>query len=220
MQKTDKGFQLLGSVTGETIVVTSLVWLAGDVLLVGTKEAELHVIEAGDFKNKFPAETTILLDIGKDLESMEQLPVASHDSVFEQEKKELDVMCLTNFGQGFAFAIFNIVYIFHKETLSRYRKKIEIVLPSNMYPSNLFKITQMTFNPPKDTILVTALHPQIYLCKFEYSEDIKSEMQELQFKPFGEYLHIDEIIDIAMCPWKPIIMSSCNYHHHIMIITK
>lgn len=69
MSRQDKSFGVIGTMTGEHKVVTSLVWLTPEILVAGTSADQLLFIEGGDPKQNFVASTVHLLDLEKAKES-------------------------------------------------------------------------------------------------------------------------------------------------------
>lgn len=65
MSRQEKGFSVIGTITGENKIVTSLMWLMPDVLVVGTAEGHLHIIEGGDPKFVYAADKIDLIDLAK-----------------------------------------------------------------------------------------------------------------------------------------------------------
>lgn len=57
-----------------------------------------------------------------------------------------------------------------------------------------------------DTVIATTLHSQIYISKLYEAEAI--DEQSLSFEMIGEPLHIDGIIGMSVCSWKPIIITA------------
>lgn len=53
LNKTEKGFAPVGTIKGDGLIVTSLTWLSGEILLAGTAEGDLLLVENGDLKVSF-----------------------------------------------------------------------------------------------------------------------------------------------------------------------
>lgn len=124
-----------------------------------------------------------------------------------QSTDKFEVNCLTYFENGFCFAQHNCVYVFEKEkSYVRYTKRTEIKIPITLYSDELYKITNISINAQMDTVIVTAKHNQIYIAALFEPETIT--LQRLHFKMLGESLHIDGIIGMAVCSWRPIIMTA------------
>lgn len=122
--------------------------------------------------------------------------------------ERLDINCLTNFGKGFAFAVHNVVYVFEKESNFRYIKKTIITIQIDIYSDELYKIVNIAINPQQDTIIASTVHSQIYIGMLFVPETLKVKL--LNFQTLGEPLHIDGIIGLSVCSWKPIIMTACK----------
>lgn len=63
MSRQDKTFTAIGTITGEHKIVTSLAWISGDLLIVGTSVGKLLLVEGGDQKAVYCAFTTDEIDV-------------------------------------------------------------------------------------------------------------------------------------------------------------
>lgn len=118
-----------------------------------------------------------------------------------------DVNCLTNFEIGFCYAQYNQLFVFEKEkSYNRYTRRAVIKIPIKLYAPESYKITNVSVNAQMDTVIVTTYHSQIYISKLFDPEMVT--LQYLEFVMLGEPLHIDSIISISICSWKPIIMTA------------
>lgn len=63
MSRQDKTFTTIGSITGEHKIVTSLAWISGDLLIVGTSVGKLLLVEGGEQKAFYCAFTTDEIDL-------------------------------------------------------------------------------------------------------------------------------------------------------------
>lgn len=117
------------------------------------------------------------------------------------------VNCLTQFPNGFCYAIHNALYVFEKDkTYMRFMKKTVIKIPIKIYADELYEIIQVSINVVADTVIVTAKHNQIYIGMPFATDTMK--LQFLEFKVLGESLHTFSIIDLAVCLWKTIVLSA------------
>lgn len=117
--------------------------------------------------------------------------------------------CLTNFENGFCFAEFNQLYVFEKEkSYIRYTRRSIITIPIELYTPKSYKITNVSVNVQMDTVIVTTYHSQIYISRLFDPEIIT--LQHLKFSMLGEPLHIESIVSMSICSWKPIIMTACK----------
>lgn len=116
------------------------------------------------------------------------------------------VNCLTQFQKGFVYALHNMVVVFERETNYRFAKKTLIRIPQTIYPEASYCIQNVAINSQMDTVIVTTRHSQIYIGMLFVPETLK--VKELEFRTLGEPLHIDGIIGMSVCPWKPIIMTA------------
>lgn len=119
------------------------------------------------------------------------------------------VNCLTYFELGFCFAQFNVLHVFVKDkNYMRYMKRSEIALTFDFYAEDSYKIANVSINSRMDTVAVTAMHRQIYVATLFDAESVS--LQLYAFKMLGEELHIDAIISISTCLWKPIVMTTAT----------
>lgn len=65
MSRQDKSFGMIGTMSGEHKIITSLVWLTAEILVAGTSADQLLFIEGGDPKQNFIASTVAFLDLEK-----------------------------------------------------------------------------------------------------------------------------------------------------------
>lgn len=68
MSRQEKGFSLVGTVSGENKQVTSLAWLSPEILVAGLANGQLFFVEGGDPKANFCALTTNSIDLTKSKE--------------------------------------------------------------------------------------------------------------------------------------------------------
>lgn len=119
-----------------------------------------------------------------------------------------DVKCLTHFSKGFCYSIHNVLYVYERLPNHNYKKKSIITIPMDLYEKKLYSIENVAINKPMDTVIVTPKHNQIYYSMLYVPEMLEAE--RLEFKKLGEPLHIDGIISMSVCAWKPIIMTACE----------
>lgn len=118
-----------------------------------------------------------------------------------------DVKCLTNFSKGFCYSVHNVLYVYEKQPNHNYKKKSIITVPVDLYERRLYEIENVAINGKMDTVIVTPKHNQIYYSMLYVPEMLNAE--QLEFNKLGEPLHIDGIISMSVCAWKPIIMTAC-----------
>lgn len=202
MNKTDKGFGQIGSIKGDNLLVTSIAWLTSEALAAGTAEGELIIVESGDLKFKMRADEVEKIDIAADTDA--ELSVTP-DNDFRKEN--YDVLCLTQFTQGFLYSMHNSVHVFEKTSNYVFTKKSIIRIPITLYDEQTYKIVNVAVNAEEDTIVVATKHSQIYIGMLFVPETLK--VSELVFRHLGEPLHVSGIVGLSLCSWKPIIMTSC-----------
>ncbi|XP_058450791.1 cilia- and flagella-associated protein 57 [Malaya genurostris] len=205
MNKTDKGFGQIGSVKGDNLLVTSIAWLTSDSLAAGTAETELIIVESGELKLKLRADDVEKIDLSADVEGD---PTSPLDNATGTKNDNHDVLCLTQFEQGFLYSIHNSVHVFEKSSNYAFMKKSIIRIPITLYDEELYKIMNVAVNAEQDTIVVATKHSQIYIGMLFVPETL--DVSELVFRHLGEPLHVSGIVGLSVCSWKPIIMTASN----------
>lgn len=69
MSRQERGFTLLGTLSGKNKIIKSITWLTADVLVAGTSDNKLIFIEGGDPKCEFEADQVEIIDLSKSKES-------------------------------------------------------------------------------------------------------------------------------------------------------
>lgn len=100
------------------------------------------------------------------------------------------------------------MYVFEKESNYRFKCKTILTIPIDIYDEDLYIITNMAINAQMDTVIVTTLHSQIYIGILFVPESL--HVSKLEFKILGEPLHINRIVSMSVCSWKPIIITACK----------
>lgn len=102
----------------------------------------------------------------------------------------------------------NVLHVFEKEGQYKFAKKTRITVPVDMFADHLFNIQNVAINTQMDTVIVTAAHSQIYIGMLVVPETLK--VKDLEFGRLGEPLHIDGVVDMSVCSWKPILMTAAK----------
>uniref|UniRef100_A0A182NUB5 WD_REPEATS_REGION domain-containing protein n=1 Tax=Anopheles dirus TaxID=7168 RepID=A0A182NUB5_9DIPT len=200
MNRTDKGFGQIGTIKGDDLLITSMTWLSSEVLAAGTAETEIIFVESGELKIRQRADLIETVDLsGEGDADLLAAPA-------EVAGLKHDVLCLTQFAKGFLYAIHNVVHVFERESNYNFRKKSVIRVPITLYDERLYKIMNVAVNQEQDTIVVATMHSQLYIGMLIVPETLK--ISELVFQNLGEPLHISGIIGMAVCSWKPIVMTA------------
>lgn len=212
LNKTEKGFAPIGSIKGDGVTITSMAWLTNDVLVAGTDETDLFIVESGDLKLIYDAQQVTLIDLsnvqcggGDDGEDSKK----EMQTMLQERRKsrgEGPVQCLTHFKNGFCFALHNSVHVFRKEAAT-FRKTTVLTIPIVYYDAPLYQIQELAINKTEDTCIVTCRHSQIYIGQLFVAESVTVN-DDLEFRPLGEPLHIDSIIGMSTCAWKPIVVTA------------
>lgn len=219
VNKTEKGFAPIGSIKGDGVTITSMAWLTNDVLVAGTDEGDLFIVESGDLKLIYVAHQVTLIDLsniqcgggddGEDSKKeMQTMLQERRKSSTSKVKGESPVQCLTHFKNGFCFALNNCVHVFRKEAAT-FKKTTVITIPILYYDPPLYRIQELAINKTEETCIVTCQHSQIYIGELFVPESVIVN-DDLEFRPLGEPLHIDRIIGMSTCAWKPIVVTASN----------
>lgn len=204
--KSEKGFNTTNNLKSN-FIATSLAFLAMDLLMVGTSADELILIENGEYKLRQKASTAETFDILMDQEAFDR-ENETHKSIVTEKLSDIRVICMTAFGRGFAFAIFNTVFVFERVSKFKFERKTILTIPITIYAELLYQITNLAIDSKQETVIVTTKHSQIYVGILIVPETLKAK--QLKFQPLGALIHIGEIVDISICSWKPIIMTACK----------
>ncbi|XP_061387739.1 cilia- and flagella-associated protein 57 [Musca vetustissima] len=205
--KSDKGFNITNNLKSN-FLCTSMAFLAMDLLMVGTSSDELILVENGEYKLRQKASDAEVFDLLMDQETFDREQEQRPQNNANANSKLYDsrVVCMTAFAKGFAFAIFNRVYVFERVSKFKFERKTILTIPITIYAEHLYQITNLAVDSKQETVIVTAEHSQIYVGILIVPETLKAK--HLQFQPLGALIHIDDIVDISLCSWKPIIMTA------------
>lgn len=218
LNKTEKGFAPLGSIKGDGLTITSMAWLTNDIMIAGTSEADLFIVENGDLKLLYNALDVLSVDLAKiqasddgeegKKEMQSLLAERRKSSTLSDRSKSgaLSVMCLVTLQRsGFCFALGNTVQVFQRAG-SVYKKTTIITIPITLYEADLYRIKTIAINQTEDRCLVTCHHSQIYQSALFVAESVTVDC--LQFGTLGQPLHIAAIIGLSVCAWKPIVVTA------------
>ncbi|XP_055380070.1 cilia- and flagella-associated protein 57, partial [Condylostylus longicornis] len=219
MSTSEKGFNCTTTIRKEGVRLTSLGWLSLDTCIAGTSDSRIFIYEGSELKLTMSAIDTKIIDLAAEqeedtVEKQAQEAVADalalesgpKRSAGDSWKRDESVVCLTVFSKGIAYVIFNQVFVFEKESRFKFIRKTILTLKVDLYPEKLYQICNISVNAQQDTVIVTAKHNQIYYGKLIVPASLQTQL--LDFKPLGEYIHIEEIIDVTVCSWRPIIITA------------
>ncbi|CRK95668.1 CLUMA_CG009126, isoform A [Clunio marinus] len=209
MNKTEKGFGQLGTIKGENIVVTSLTWLTAEIIIAGSAEMELYFIEGGELKVKYNTMDLEFIDLALTPDEKNSKSELSTIATL-LAKKVYPIKCLTTFPLGFAFATSNMCHVFRRLSALKFQKKTLLTVPVTLFEEALYVIKDIAINDQQDTIVATTEHSQIFIGQLFAPENMN--VVQTEFKYLGEPLHVDSIIDLSVCSWKPIAMTASKDH--------
>uniref|UniRef100_A0A1B0BGE8 Cilia- and flagella-associated protein 57 n=1 Tax=Glossina palpalis gambiensis TaxID=67801 RepID=A0A1B0BGE8_9MUSC len=203
MTKSERGFNISNNLKCPYHIM-SMTFMSFDLLIVGTTENELILVENGELKLVQKASEAEVIDLLIDQETFDR---ENEHRLYTTEKlADIRVVCMTSFSRGFAFAISNRVYVFERVSKFKYERKTVLTVPVTLFSENLYQIRNLAIDSKQETVIVTTKHPQIYVGILIVPETLKTKY--LTFTPLGALLHIGEIVDVSVCSWKPIIMTA------------
>ncbi|BFG04282.1 cilia- and flagella-associated protein 57 [Drosophila madeirensis] len=209
MSKSERGFTISNNLK-VAYRVTSMAFLSLDLLMVGTANDQLILVENGEQKLAQKASEAETVDLMVDQEIFDrdrdaqdqrfQLPtqaVVLHDQ---------RVLCMTAFAKGFAYILFNRAFVFERVSKFKFERKTILTVPTTLYAEPMYQITNLAIDHKQETVIVTTSHDQIYVGILIVPETLKTK--QLKFEPLGVLIHTGEVIAMSVCAWKPIVMTA------------
>ncbi|XP_030372781.1 cilia- and flagella-associated protein 57 [Scaptodrosophila lebanonensis] len=209
MSKSDRGFTTSNNLK-VNYHVTSMAFLSMDLLMVGTNQDMLILVENGEQKLKQKASEADTVDLLIDQEQFDrERNVQEPRFAIQQTPQHLPdkrVLCMTAFTKGFAFIMFNKMFVFERVSKFKYERKTILTVPVTIYAEPLYQITNIAIDHKQETVIVTTMHSQIYVGVLIVPETLKTK--HLNFEPLGVLIHTGEVIALSVCAWKPILMTA------------
>lgn len=213
MSKSERGFNIVNNLK-VNYHITSMAFLSLDILLLGTDSDMLILVENGEQKLAQKASIAEVVDTLMDQEMFDKEHEAQDQRFMHMTQQvvlpDTRVICMNAFQRGFAFVIFNKVFVFERITKYKLERKTVLTVPITLYTEPQYQITNMAIDHKQETIIVTCSHAQIYVGILIVPETLKTK--QLKFEPLGVMIHIGEVVDLSICAWKPIIMTACELH--------
>ncbi|XP_067631082.1 cilia- and flagella-associated protein 57 [Eurosta solidaginis] len=203
MIKSEKGISVSNNIKVD-FHTTSIAYLASDMQLIGTNHNELILIENAEIKLRQKAHDAELIDILWDQDHLNK--ELEHKTPTEMKLYDTSVVCMRAFQRGFAFAIFNKVFVFERISKFKLERKTILTIPFGFAPEQTYQITNLAICSRQETVIVTTKHAQIYVGVLIVPETLKAK--ELKFQPLGAWIHLSDITSLSVCSWKPIIMTA------------
>ncbi|KAH8275440.1 hypothetical protein KR026_007293, partial [Drosophila bipectinata] len=208
MSKSERGFSISNNLKVK-YRVCSMAFLSLDLLMVGSADDQLILVENGEHKLIQKASDADTVDLmidqeifDRDRELQDQRFVTTQPvTLFDRR-----VLCMTAFPKGFAYVIFNRVFVFERVSKFKFERKTILTVPINLYSEPQYQIRNLAIDHKQETVIVTTAHSQIYVGILIVPETLKTK--QLKFEPLGVLIHTAEIIAISVCAWKPIIMTA------------
>lgn len=212
MSKSERGFNIISNVK-VNYHITSMAFLSMDILLVGTDNDMLILVEGGEQKLAQKASVAEAVDLLQDQEMFDKEHEGQDNRIIHTQQVvfyDKRVLGMNAFTRGFAFIIFNKVFVFERVSKFKLERKTVLTVPMTLYTEPQYQITNMAIDHKQETIIVTCAHAQIYVGILIVPETLKTK--HLKFEPLGVMIHIGEVVDLSICAWKPIIMTACELH--------
>ncbi|KAH8348773.1 hypothetical protein KR084_010987, partial [Drosophila pseudotakahashii] len=208
MSKSERGFSISNNLKVK-YRVTSMAFLSLDLLMVGTSDDQLILVENGEQKLAQKASDADTVDLMIDQEVFDRDKELQDQRFLPTQAASLPdrrVLCMTAFPKGFAYIIFNRAFVFERVSKFKFERKTILTVPTNLYAEHMYQIQNLAIDHKQETVIVTTSHCQIYVGILIVPETLKTK--QLKFEPLGVLIHTGEIIAMSVCAWKPIIMTA------------
>ncbi|XP_044252622.1 cilia- and flagella-associated protein 57 [Tribolium madens] len=216
---TDYTWRQYGYSKGDQWNFTSAVWLTQDRLLVGTLDGRLLVIESGELKFVFSAADLAVMDL-KPKDELQQssqtsLKVLSDDLI--DSKEDYSIRSLIQFPRGFAFGyLTGTVHLYEMETPHKFIKRNIFKIPDHTITreyeeedeGKITIVNCVAINPTQGKLMVTCKESQIYQATLWMQDSAITTAVESWFTEYGSALHNGPIGSMAVCNWKPILLTA------------
>nr|CAH7744510.1 unnamed protein product [Callosobruchus chinensis] len=211
----------------EYVVFTSCCWLSQDRLIVGTAFGRLMVFEAGDLRAVFHANDLpyINMKLREELDDISQTSLGHSEGSLGMVDvgENYEIRSIVNFSRGFAFGYMNgRIHLYEKETPHKYKKRGVFRIPDRTIhreyeddPLPLTTVNTIAINPSQDRFLVSCSEMQVWTARIWSHDNITGP--EINMKDFGHPIHMGPIVALAVCRWKPIVISAGSRDRTIKI---
>ncbi|XP_045476478.1 cilia- and flagella-associated protein 57 [Harmonia axyridis] len=219
LQCADFQWRQFGYSKSDQMVLNTACWLSQDRILIGTKDGKFLFLESGELKTIFQANDLPVMNLRIKEESQPQtgsqtsIPVEAFDT--QESGQNYCIKSLINFSRGFAFGYMNgTVHLYEKETPHKYRKRNVFRIPDHTIVREYEKASEdvmtevncISINPAQDRLMVSCKESQLYSVRL-WLQDINSSA-EVAFTEFGYVLHNGPVGSMALCAWKPILLTA------------
>ncbi|XP_044759161.1 cilia- and flagella-associated protein 57 [Coccinella septempunctata] len=220
LQCADFQWRQFGYSKSDQMVLNTACWLSQDRILIGTKDGKFLFLESGELKTIFHANDLPVMNLRIKEEAQPQtgsqtsIPLDAFVSS-EEEGQNYCIKSLINFSRGFAFGYMNgTVHLYEKETPHKYRKRNVFRIPDHTIVREYEKASDevmaevncISINPAQDRLMVSCRESQLYSVRL-WLQDINSSA-EVAFSEFGYVLHNGPVGSMAVCSWKPILLTA------------
>ncbi|CAH1154655.1 unnamed protein product [Phaedon cochleariae] len=205
----------------DSVVYTSCCWLSQDRLIVGSNRGKIMILETGELRAVFHASDMpiISMQARDELEDSSEINVdpSMYDTfgmAVSDSEENFEIRSIVNFSRGFAFGYLNgKVHLYERETPHRFKKRGIFTIPDRTIrreyeeePEVVTTVNTIAINPSQDRILATCSEMQIWSERL-WSHDASTGI-EIVLRDFGYPMHLGSIGSLAICRWKPIVVSS------------
>ncbi|KAL3272571.1 hypothetical protein HHI36_014041 [Cryptolaemus montrouzieri] len=221
LQCTDFQWRQFGYSKSDQMVLNTACWLSQDRILIGTKNGKFLFLENGELRSVFLAHDLPVINLKFKEEAQPQLTGSQTSLPMDnylapqEEGQNYCIKSLINFSRGFAFAYLNgTVHLYEKETPHKYRKRNVFKIPDHTIVREYEKASEevmtevncISINPAQDRLMVSCKESQLYSVRL-WLQDINSSA-EVAFTEFGYVLHNGPVGSMAVCSWKPILLTA------------
>ncbi|KAK9883072.1 hypothetical protein WA026_001275 [Henosepilachna vigintioctopunctata] len=218
LQCTDFQWRQFGYSKSDQLNLTTACWLSQDRILIGTRDGKFLFLESGELRAIFLAHDLPVLNLKLKEEPQvatdSPMPLAEY-SVPQDEGQNYAIKSLINFTRGFAFGYLNgTVHLYEKETPHKYRKRNVFKIPDHTIVREYEKgsdevmteVNCISINLAQDRLMVSCRESQLYSVRL-WLQDINASA-EVAFTEYGYILHNGPVGSMAVCSWKPILLTA------------
>ncbi|KAJ8986164.1 hypothetical protein NQ317_005638 [Molorchus minor] len=224
-------WRLFGYNKQDSVIYTSCTWLSQDRAIVGSDKGRILIMETGELKAVFTATDMPIINMTPSDENFHQespnvfrnresetsqTSIESTESIkiIEGDSENYEIRCLTCFNRGFVFGFTNgVVHLYEKETAHKYIKRGVFIIPNRLIPREydeepeiLTGVNTIAINPSQDRVLVSCRDMQLWYSRIFIHDATTGP--EVTFREFGYPMHLGPVGSLAVCRWKPIVITA------------
>nr|XP_023027258.1 cilia- and flagella-associated protein 57-like [Leptinotarsa decemlineata] len=177
------------------------------------------ILETGELRAVFHASDLpfINMKLKDELEDSSEISVETtlYDTfgIGSTDSENFEIRTIVNFSRGFAFGYLNgKIHIYERETPNKFRKRGVFRIPDRTIrreyeeePEVITTVNTIAINPSEDRLIATCGEMQTWTGRL-WSHDANGS--EIILRDFGYPMHLGPIGSLAICRWKPIVLTS------------